>query len=87
MDTVRSTTFHQHRMNSFIYGCRDTSTEDVENRYLSFIMAKIENKFNYDECAFELSRSKKSTARANLLKLMKSPKALTLETSFFGYDA
>lgn len=41
-------------------------------------MSKLESKFNYQECVFELTKSKKSTARANLLKLMKSPKALTL---------
>ena len=76
---------HSRQYGAFIYGCR--TYDEMEYKELSWIMGKLNTKFVFDYCSFGLSAYKRETARGIMSEMNFRKRALTLETSFYGYRA
>ena len=72
-----------NRKNIFMYGNNET---EMEEKYLKFpfLLSKICDFFSFPDCNFGVQKSKQSTARIALWKIVNTPAVYTIEASFFG---
>jgi hypothetical protein len=71
------------RKNIFMYG---NNEPEMEEKYLKFpyLLSKICDFFSFSECTFGVQKSKASTARIALWKIVNTPAVYTIEASFYG---
>jgi hypothetical protein len=81
MDTLEST--HLNRKNIFMYGNTEEGSEDS---FIKFpcILSQSCDFFSFDDCNFGVQKSKASTARIALWKILNIPTVYTIEASFYG---
>ena len=72
---------HSRKKNAFFYGCSQ-GTQDAEDctkaKAFPYLMSKIHNAFNYQDCSFNIQRDKEGTARVTLFKELKIHEIFTL---------
>lgn len=76
---------HSRRKNIFMYGNHESENR-FKTRLFPFIMSKLVDYFSYDNSRFSVTKSKESTARISLWKMLKIPNIFTMEASFCGSD-
>ena len=59
----KSTFVLRFRLNSFFFSCNN---EKDEVRLFSFIMNKMEPRFNYQDCTYGITKDKENTARSTI---------------------
>jgi cytosolic carboxypeptidase protein 2/3 len=72
------------RFNSFMYGCKDKN-DPIKSRVFPLLYSKQSKYFSFEDCRFNMQKSKEATARIQLFKEILDPVVFTLETSFCGY--
>jgi len=55
-------------------------------RLLPFIVSKLCSNFTFNQCKFNVSKAKETTARITMWKELKIPAVYTMEASFCGAD-
>ena len=78
--------FHPNlpRFNSFMYGCKDKA-DPIKPRIFPLLFSKQSSYFSFQDCRFNMQKSKEATARIQIYREVKKPIFYTLETSFAGY--
>jgi len=73
---------HSRNKNLFMYGCNNfTGPDKLKERIFPFMFSQKEENFSYDECSFNVQKTKESTARVVMSK-QGIQNSYTLECSF-----
>ena len=81
MGTAKSTCII--RRNIFCYGNNESNNESAYFRF-PYILSKICDFFSFEDCNFGVQKSKQSTARIALWRIVNTPAVYTIEASFYG---
>ena len=79
--------FHGHstKRNVFMYGNNQTKTSDkMKERVFPQIYAENNENFSYEDCCFEVQKSREATARVVMWREFNLTNSFTLEASFCG---
>ncbi|EAS05471.2 zinc carboxypeptidase family protein (macronuclear) [Tetrahymena thermophila SB210] len=74
---------HSRKMNTFFYGC-SYKEDPVLTRIYPYMMSKMTDYINFEECRFNVQKSKEKTARITLWKEQRVMNVFTVEASFYG---
>jgi hypothetical protein len=75
---------HSRNKNLFMYGCNILSGPNkLKERIFPFMFAQKEDNFSFDECNFNIQKTKETTARVVMSKI-NIQNSYTLECSFCG---
>ena len=74
---------HSRRKNIFMYGNNNPDTPS-ETRVFPMILAKLLDYFSFNYSRFSMHKSKESTARISLFRVLGVPCIYTMEASFCG---
>eukprot|EP00818_Percolomonas_sp_WS_P003439 CAMPEP_0117437742 /NCGR_PEP_ID=MMETSP0759-20121206/1687_1 /TAXON_ID=63605 /ORGANISM="Percolomonas cosmopolitus, Strain WS" /LENGTH=840 /DNA_ID=CAMNT_0005229397 /DNA_START=1 /DNA_END=2523 /DNA_ORIENTATION=+ len=80
---------HSRKKNIFMYGCCKTKKggtlqSRLQTRVFPRILWKISQNFSYNDCSFNVQKSKESTARVVVHKELGLQNSYTIEASFCG---
>ncbi|OQR98735.1 hypothetical protein ACHHYP_08151 [Achlya hypogyna] len=84
---------HSRKKNMFTYGCKPYYTwsrlEDAKVRLFPYVLCKTSSAqaggyFSFDDCTFNVTRSKRSTGRVTVWSDIQILNSITLEASFCG---
>ncbi|KAL4428971.1 hypothetical protein ABPG74_011167 [Tetrahymena malaccensis] len=74
---------HSRKMNTFFYGC-SYKEDPVLTRIFPYMMSKMTDYISFEECRFNVQKSKEKTARITLWKEQRVMNVFTVEASFYG---
>ena len=79
--------FHGHSRNKniFMYG-NNIQSNPTASRIFPYIMSKLWDYFSFNWSRFSITKSKETTARISLYRLLNIPWIYTMEASFYGAD-
>ncbi len=76
---------HSRAKNAFMYGCNNFQKDKkLKERIFPLMFSKTCDYFNFDNCSFNIQKSKESTARVVMWKEFQLVNSFTLECSFCG---
>jgi hypothetical protein len=76
---------HSRRKNIFMYG-NNIKEAPHSTRVFPYILSKLCDYFNFEQCRFSLSRAKEGTSRIAMYRELNIPNIFTMEASFCGAD-
>eukprot|EP00347_Sterkiella_histriomuscorum_P022736 403337354 len=76
---------HSRKKNIFMYG-NSGKNDKYKERIFPYLLDKLGETFNFNDCAFAVQKSKESTARVVGWKELGITNSFTLEASFCGAD-